>query len=529
MGKTLSVDKTYGDLKIQDVNYTYYSGAQITGRLVIHLHKDFPSNVLHLVLRGKEKVRLPRGVDNHHTPRKTDPTAFTTINKTSKYSEESCEVFNMTFPLYATGPTFPRGHHDLPFVINLPVDMPPSFSHNFFLYGEELFGKVSYKLHAALQTHDKTATIHDERRIEIKKGFNSTNAMALAPQSKDLNISDFNFVVNVDKTYAMINDTINAYMRLDNAKSAYEIKKMKWKTIMRTTLKANGQTKETRTRIDKVFYEGVKPHGLFEKKISIPINIPKSNEFKNSSTYHGNLIKNTFEIEFSAVTSALWLFSKDNSIKFDIVVADKPVGYNGGFIAPNGGIQPVNSNMPGPSPHTLMPLNPGINLPTNHVGPNPNMFMPLNPNMAITSNNTPGPSPNTFMPLQPPVYPPHLTNNQGHYQGFNNEHNTGPFNMPQGVNHPNPNMMPLNLPNNMNVNNMGMMPLNNPHTAYDTNNQLPHMMTLNKPQTDSTRNMNNNNGGMFMPLDGLNGQNGGKKQNNDKHSNNEYYPNIGDF
>ena len=106
MGNTLAIDKTMGELKIMDVGTSYFTGTQITGRVVINLQRDFPSNTLHLVLRGKEKVRLPRTQEDIDKPKVYNPTATSRVKNNSKYSQESCEIFNMTFPLYANHPLF---------------------------------------------------------------------------------------------------------------------------------------------------------------------------------------------------------------------------------------------------------------------------------------------------------------------------------------------------------------------------------------------------------------------------------------
>lgn len=457
MGKTLSVDNTYGNVKICDVGDTYYSGTQLTGRVVIDLCKDFPSNILHLVLKGKEKVKLLKTVDGTHVNHHNDSN-----HNNSRFIKEKCEVFNISFPLYAAGPVFPKGTHELPFVINLPPDMPPSFAHKFYLYGDENGGKVYYKLAVALQSPDKSAAIFDQKKLEIKRGFNPIHTINSQPSMNEMKKHDFHFIAQINKQYAFIGDSISAAMKLDNSKSSSEVKKMKWKTIMRTKLRAEGKVKEIRTRIDKIFFEAVKPQEIFNKVFSIPINVPKSKDFKNPVTYNGTLIENTFEIEFSAVTSALWLFSKDNSLKFDITVTDRSPDNHNSFMQPIASNQQMNHNPYGPPANNFMPLNPNMNnQPQHQFAPNPNAFMPINNDANNMNYPNQVPDQNVFVDLQ------YQQTNGKHYQNqihqFYNKKES-----PAMQNNFNANAMPNNFPShqyNMKQNfedNQNRMPPNDP-------------------------------------------------------------------
>ena len=58
MGKSYSVDKSYGQISVQLDSSRYAQGGQVNGWINLSLIKSFPSDVLDIFIIGREKVKL---------------------------------------------------------------------------------------------------------------------------------------------------------------------------------------------------------------------------------------------------------------------------------------------------------------------------------------------------------------------------------------------------------------------------------------------------------------------------------------
>ena len=272
MGKTLSVDTSYGHIQIHNVKHEYHTGQSITGEVFVNLLKDFPSNTLHLVLKGKEKVKLARTSHNGQT-------------NTTYTVKEKEEIYHQDFPLVFNGPCFPAGTHKFPFNINLPQGMAPSLSMSFYHHGRSCYAKVQYKMTAVLQKHDKSAAIFDEKKIDIIPSPNPSEMRTYDNLEQVLEKSDFVMRCQIDKYYCTPGIIINARMNVDNTKSSSDIKQLKYKTIAYTNLRAKGLTKEIRTRIDKTHLAGVQAGHSCSHNIQVPLNMPATDDIKNHYSF----------------------------------------------------------------------------------------------------------------------------------------------------------------------------------------------------------------------------------------------------
>ena len=475
MGKTLSIDSSYGEITLNNVKTAYHTGTQITGEVFVRLHKNFPSNTLHLVLKGQEKVKLPH--NTHHNHNHNNHNHHHHHGKT--YVKDKEEIYYQTFPLVYNGVHFPAGCHTFPFTINLPVDMPPSFEYKMHSFGEKYYAKVKYKLSAVLQTHCKSAAICDEKKLEIIPSPNPAEMKTYNNLEMDMNKNDFNFKCKIDKFYVTRGTVINAWMGMDNSKSSYDIKKLKWKTVMYTNLNAKHISKEVRTRIDKTYLGGVLAGHKHQENLQIVFNGPSDENFRNAFSYNGKLIQNRFVLEFAAVTPTFVFFSKDNKLEFNLIVAgNSPMQHPHSHHGQGQGIPGMNPGMP-------------VNLPPN-MNPNMPPMNPMNPNM-----NNPNMKPNmppNMNPMNPNMNP-----------------NMKPGMPPMNPNMNNPNMNP-------NMNNPGMPPMNpNMGPGMNQNMQNPNMNPQMNPNMIPYMNQQNP----------QNNQNSQKQEGfNKSEEDNNYYPSF---
>lgn len=350
MGKTLSIDSTYGEIVINGIQKTYHTGTNIQGTVIVRLNKNFPSNTMHLVLKGKEKVKLAKDPHSHNHQHDHE-------HHGKNYIKQEEEIYYQTFPLVFNGPCFPCGTHSFPFNISLPIDMPPSFEQKFHKTGVNCYGKVKYKLSAVLQTSCKEAALCDDHKIEILPSPLAQNMVIRNDLVKEISVCDFDFKCSIDKNYVSKGNVINGWMSLDNCRSSSDVKRLKWKTIMLTRLSARGNNYSTRTRIDKVYLGGVLAGHSQEHNIQFNMNVPSSEEFKNPYSYNGKLIQNYFVLEFAAMTPTMIFFSKENKVAFDLIVksfAPQNLAPNGFMPMPN----QIQQNMPMPNqiqPNMPMP------------------------------------------------------------------------------------------------------------------------------------------------------------------------------
>ena len=336
MGKTLSVDSSYGQIQLVNVRKEYHTGQSITGEVIVNLIKEFPSNTLHLVLKGQEKVKLAYSShhgNSHHTH---------TV-------KEKAEIYYQTFPLVFNGPCFPVGSHRFPFNINLPMGMPPSLEIKFSSHCRDCYGKVRYKLTAVLQTPNKSSAIYDERKIDIIPSPNPSEMRTYDNLEQVKDKKEFKMVCQIDKCYVTPGTVINGRIFVDNSKSSSDIKLVKYKTIAYTNLKAKGHSKELRNRIDKTHLGGLSAGKTDQYTIQVPLNLPNTDSMENFYSYTGKLIQNRYVLQFAVVTPKLIFFSKENKVNFTlIVVGNRPSpSYPAPMPPPSMNQQPINNYNPG--------------------------------------------------------------------------------------------------------------------------------------------------------------------------------------
>lgn len=403
MGKTLSIDKSYGSMTFAGLSPFYYSGSQVYGQIQLNLSKDFPSNVLHVSFKGYEKTTIVRT----HRETSSDGSSHTHTTKT----KGKHNIFEITIPITMNGAVFPAGQHLLPFVINLPQDLPTNFEQSYGGCGDSADAKVAYKFRVLLQSSDKKIAVYEKKHIKIVRSANTDFLKTFDNISLELNKRKFNFVVKLDKTFISNGMSINAHMRLDNSQSGDSVKKLKWKTVLKSTISTGSDCYSNRTRIDKKHLEGVSSRGIMDKHITITFKTPDIKGCSNPVSYNGKLIQNNYELEFIAVTPKMLVFSKDQVMSFTLKVVDitqlnpapgnnlgpMPL-YNTVPMSVNPPVIPYNpaygNNYPPAPPFNPVPINDYQPMPP--YNPYPNNYLPAN-----NYNADPGSNTNMNMPYAP--------------------------------------------------------------------------------------------------------------------------------
>ena len=314
MGNSSSIDTSFGEIQISNVPRVNFEKSQLTGEVRINLTKPFPTDTLHVILKGIEKVKIATtGCDNKK---------LTHFLKSSLKEEK--EVFNSHVKINLGERPLSIGLHTYAFIINLPEGIPPSFSYRFFEYSEKCYGRVEYKLIAALQSDDQRTGLFEEINVNIvsNKPFDVNNNIDVLKKQAVRN--DFFCELEIDEINFFTEDSIKAGIKINNPKGYTEILGIEVKLFVITVLKAETSVKTVKHLLTKKNLEGVKPGFMFVKSLEINLEEPKRLNYQNCFSYNGKLIQNYFILQFLFTTPKFILFKKETKIDFLVkVVRDK--------------------------------------------------------------------------------------------------------------------------------------------------------------------------------------------------------------
>ena len=161
MGNKLTLDSSYGSVRIDPTQTSYFSGDQVNGFVHLDLVREFPHNILYLALVGKEENEVATGEEKSLTQK------LLGMKNTVKSSHD---IYKHEFPLYAhNAPTMPAGQYSFPFSFKLTEALPSTYKHQWESHGESCFANISYNIWAGMKDEKKGKGLFSSIDIGIER------------------------------------------------------------------------------------------------------------------------------------------------------------------------------------------------------------------------------------------------------------------------------------------------------------------------------------------------------------------------
>lgn len=320
----MSLDRSYGNIVIQTISSNYMAGEQVDGFVHLNLLKDFPSNVMHLVISGEEKVQLVS------TSTHRDSNGHTRTNV--HVHKDNNEFYGHTFPLFAQNASyFPRGQYSFPFLFKLLETLPGTFRHSWWSHGYECFGEVSYKLWAGLKDAKRKVGVFDDftlrvdQRYEFSAGPKTQNFQKHMTAYCYKNLGDFALSCTFQKDTFKVDENANMLIGVDNSKGKVEVMKIRCKLIqvihIQTTSNYHSETiSRVCTELD---LPGLMPGMVKMGNDAIPVILPIRTTSDNQATSTGTLVRNEFKLEIETVLDACFCCENHPKNEIDIKIFNK--------------------------------------------------------------------------------------------------------------------------------------------------------------------------------------------------------------
>jgi hypothetical protein len=489
MGNNLASDKNYGSISIQLDRLKYTAGEQVNGWVHLSLVKTFPSNVVHLVISGKERVKLATTKQVAKDGRLQDEAVL---------HKDKTEFYSHNFPLHTyPGKNFPPGQYSFPFSFKLNDSMPGTFVHEYTKHGEKCYGKVQYKIKVGMKDNATNKALFEkcpfivDQAWKLPTGTQSVNISKYLQGYCYANLGKFEMTCFMEKDRFSVGGNSNFTFSVDNSDCKSDVTNIRCQLVQVIRLQTSTLAvsdvinKDLNVVLTSGVLAGQKRVGLESLTIIFPIKLEGDLE----ASCAGSLIQNEFRIIVSADMGKLICLGQVPYEEIEIKVLNR--GIQGQPLAPQ---QPPNwaptvmdpyvctissesrmnpdfmqnmSNQLPPNPSNQLPPNPSNQLPpnpSNQFPPNPSNQLPPNP----TSQLPPNPS-NQLPPNPSNQLPPNPSN-----QLPPNPSNQLPFS-PSNQLPPNPsNQLPPNPSNQLPPNPFNQLPPN-PSSQLPPNpsNQLP--------------------------------------------------------
>lgn len=324
MGGSLSLDKSYGNIFIQTTRNMYTAGDQVDGFIHLNLMRDFPSNVLHLIISGEEDVKLVKT-----TQEKDSEDKFQTIVHVHK---DRNEFYGHTFPLYSnTGSYFLRGQYSFPFSFKLLDTLPGTFRKGWTEHGHDCHAEVSYKLWAGLKHGSKNKGLYDRFTLRVDQRYEDSSVNQSRSFQKKIqaycyrDIGEFGLQCIFQHNSYRVNDTANILIAVDNTKGQVDVKSIEcilWQdTYVKTT---DGRCTASITRsLSEISLPGVPAGQSRMGNECLPLMLPIRTSSDLEATCTGTLIQNSFRLEVKSVLDACLCCDQNPSNQISVKIFNK--------------------------------------------------------------------------------------------------------------------------------------------------------------------------------------------------------------
>lgn len=336
MGSSLSLDRSYGSIFIQTVDNSYMAGEQVDGFIHLNLLRDFPSNVLYLIISGEEAVKLVSTSSHRDSKGRTHTQVHVHKDKN--------EFYGHTFPLFSQNTAyFPRGQYSFPFSFKLLESLPGTFRHSWYSHGHECYGDVTYKLWAGLKDKKKNKGVYDDFNLRVDQRYEHSNGIKTANFSKHMqaycykDIGDFTLTCTFQKDTFAIGETANILIGVDNSKGKVEVKKIRCKLIQIININtSSGYHSKTISRVcTELDLPGLLPGMVKMGDNAIPVMLPIRTNSENEATSNGTLVRNTFKLEIDTILDACFCCQSYPKNEIEIKIFNKAIAQPVNFEIPN--------------------------------------------------------------------------------------------------------------------------------------------------------------------------------------------------
>ena len=324
MGSSLSLDRSYGSVFIQTINPTYMAGEQVDGFVHLNLIRDFPSNVLYLIISGEERVKLV----STSTHRDSEDRTHTTVH----VHKDKNEFYGHTFPLFAQNSDyFPGGQYSFPFSFKLLDNLPGSFRHTWYSHGHECYGEVVYKLWAGLKDKKGKKGVFNELAMRVDQRYEFSDGPKTRNFQKHIkaycykDLGDFALTCAFQKDTYRIGENANILIGIDNSRGKVEVKKIKCRLLQIIHVQTkNNRHSETITKVcTRLDLPGLMPGMARIGNEAIPVILPIHTTSEDEATCSGTLVRNSFNLEIETVLDACFCCEQHPKNDIDIKIFNK--------------------------------------------------------------------------------------------------------------------------------------------------------------------------------------------------------------
>jgi len=294
----MSLDRSYGNIYIQTTRSTYTAGDQVDGFVHLNLSRDFPSNVLHLIVHGEEDVKLVTTTTRTDSENRTHTDVYVHTDKN--------EFFSHTFPLYSNGGNyFLRGQYSFPFSFKLLDTLPGTFKKTWREHDEDCHGEVYYKLWAGLKHSKKNSGLFDEFELRVDQQFQESMGNQTRSFNKKLqgycyqDIGEFGLQCTFQSDSYRVNDVANMLISVDNTQAKVAVKSVECILWQDTYVKTScGRHSKSMAHVVSQFSLPGVPTGQARTGDSaMPLRLPIRTTSDLEATCSGTMIQNSFRLE----------------------------------------------------------------------------------------------------------------------------------------------------------------------------------------------------------------------------------------
>lgn len=325
MGKTLSTASDYGNISIQLEHSKYTAGDQVNGWVYVSLMRNFPSNVLYLIITGKEKVRLV--TTSQRTA--TDNTTHTDV----KVHTDKNEFFAHTFPLYSqAGNFFPYGQYSFPFSFKLLDNLPGTFVDEWTEHGEACFAKTTYKLWAGMKESSGKLAVFTKQVFNVDQRFEHSAGAQYKNYQKHLkgycykDLGEFRLACRFEKDKFFVGESAAMLFEIDNSKCQSDVKTIKCQLVQNSKYGTASQPnlKFKSTVLSSYELAGVKSGETRVGQNGFPISLLVKTNSESQATSTHNLVNNNFSLSISTTMNDCLCCEAEPSTSIDVKVFNRP-------------------------------------------------------------------------------------------------------------------------------------------------------------------------------------------------------------
>lgn len=330
MGKTLSTSNDFGNISIQLDRQKYTAGDQVNGFIYVSLMRNFPSNVLYLIISGKEKVKLV-------TTNTTQDADHHTKTEVLVHKDKN-EFFAHTFPLFSqTGSFFPYGQYSFPFTFKLLDNLPGTFIDNWTEHGEKCYAKTQYKLWAGMKEPRGNLALFTKLYFAVDQKWESSSGIQKKEYQKNLkgycysDLGELKIACRFDKDKFFVGENAQMTFEIDNSKCKTDITTIKCQLIQNTKLQTHDKPnlKFKSQVLSETSISGIKSGEMRVGQNAYPIILNVKTQSEHQASSNHNLIQNTFSLSISTKMSDCLCCESDPSTSIDVKIFNpQPINYH---------------------------------------------------------------------------------------------------------------------------------------------------------------------------------------------------------